>query len=78
MHRQQFDGDHLGTELANPDLLALAAAFGMDGHRADSPDDLRRVLSKAIDARVPALIDVPIGAVPDPWPVIYGQRPDFS
>ena len=67
MHRQQFEGDHHGTELTNPDMLALAAAYDMDGFRAKSPDDLRSMLSRAIDARKPALIDVPIGVTPDPW-----------
>ncbi|MGF1596309.1 MAG: thiamine pyrophosphate-dependent enzyme [Acidimicrobiales bacterium] len=70
MHKQKFDGVHHGTELTNPDLLALAAAFGMTGYRAGSPDELRSALSTAIDAREPCLIDVPIGVVPDPWAVV--------
>ena len=67
MHKEQFDGDHLGTELMNPDMLALAASYGMRGARAESPDELRTALAAAIDAREPALIDVPIPIVPDPW-----------
>lgn len=70
MHKQQFDGVHHGTELTNPDMLALAAAFGVTGYRADSPDELRSALSTAIDAREPALIDVPMGVTPDPWAVV--------
>lgn len=70
MHKQQFDGVHHGTELMNPDMLTLAAAYGMDGFRAESPDDLRSMLSKAIDARKPALIDVPMGVTPDPWEAV--------
>ncbi len=70
MHRQQFDGDHHGTELTNPDMVTLAKAFGMAGHRAESPEDFQRILSAAIDAREPALIDVPLGRLPDPWAVI--------
>ena len=73
MHRQQFDGDHLGTELTNPDMVALAAAFGMAGYRAESPDEFQRTLSAAIDAREPALIDVPLGVLPDPWDVLRKQ-----
>jgi acetolactate synthase-1/2/3 large subunit len=69
MHRQQFDGDHFGTELSNPDFGALAAAFGVDGHRAEGPEALQQVLSRAIDARRPALIEVPMPEVPDPWAV---------
>jgi acetolactate synthase-1/2/3 large subunit len=70
MHHQQFDGVHHGTELANPDMVALAAAFDMPGYRAESPDELARCLTEAIDARRPALIDVPMGVVPDPWAII--------
>ncbi|MGB5758654.1 MAG: thiamine pyrophosphate-dependent enzyme, partial [Acidimicrobiales bacterium] len=70
MHKQQFDGVHLGTELHNPDMLALAASFGMKGYRATDPEDFRRTLSTAIDAREAALIDVPIGITPDPWSVV--------
>lgn len=70
MHRQQFDGDHHGTELFNPDMLTLAQAYDMDGYRAESPADLRTMLATAIDARRPALIDVPIGVTPDPWPEV--------
>lgn len=70
MHKQQFDGDFLGTTLKNPDMLQLAAAFGMAGHRAESPEQFQSVLSAAIDAREPALIDVPLGELPDPWAVV--------
>ena len=70
MHKQQFDGVHHGTELTNPDMLALAAAFGVTGYRAESPDELRTALDTAIDAREPALIDVPMGVTPDPWSIV--------
>ena len=67
IHKQQFDGDHHGTELMNPDMLALAASYGMRRARAESPDQLRTELAAAIDAREPVLIDVPLPVVPDPW-----------
>ncbi len=70
MQKQQFDGVHLGTELKNPDLPALAAAFGMTGYRANSPDEFQTMLSTAIDANEPSLIDVPVGIMPDPWAVV--------
>lgn len=67
MHKQQFDGVFHGTTLKNPDFVALAQAFDIAGHRADSPDQLRSTLASAIDAGRPALIEVPIGETPDPW-----------
>ena len=70
MQKQQFDGVHLGTELKNPDMLALAASFGMKGYQATSPDEFQSTLANAIDANEPALIDVPIGITPDPWGIV--------
>lgn len=75
MHKQQFDGDHHGTELFNPDMVALARAYDMDGFRAESPDELRSLLAAAVDARKPALIDVPLDATPDPWGPVMRPHP---
>lgn len=76
MHKQQFDGDFHGTTLMNPDMLQLASAYGMAGYQATSPDELQQILGKAIDAREPALIDVPLDETPDPWPnVMRPHRP---
>ncbi|MDG2112976.1 MAG: thiamine pyrophosphate-binding protein [Actinomycetota bacterium] len=73
MHKNQFDGDHYGTELTNPDMVKLAEAFGMAGYRAESPEELGSTLRTAIDAREPALIGVPMGITPDPWPIIASR-----
>jgi acetolactate synthase-1/2/3 large subunit len=70
MHKAQFAGDHYGTHLKNPDMVKLAEAFGMTGYRATSPAELESALGRAIDAREPALIGVPIGETPDPWGLI--------
>ncbi len=70
MHKQQFDGDFLGTTLKNPDMVALAQSFDMKGYRAESPEEFQRTLAEAIDAREPCLIDVPLGELPDPWAVV--------
>ncbi len=72
MHTQQFDGVFHGTTLRNPDFVALAQAFDVAGHRASSPDELRSTLAGAIEAGGPALIEVPVGEMPDPWPTILG------
>jgi acetolactate synthase-1/2/3 large subunit len=73
MHKNQFDGDHYGTDLKNADMVKLADAFGITGYRAESPDELRTTLSTAIDRREPALIGVPIGITPDPWGIITAR-----
>jgi acetolactate synthase-1/2/3 large subunit len=74
MHKAQFDGVHLGTELTNPDWVALAAAFGIHGERADDAASLEAALRRCIDADRPALIEVPMPVTPDPWGLIIGPR----
>ena len=52
------------------DFVKLADAFGIVGYRARSPEELRTHLRRAIEKREIALIDVPVGALPSPWPVL--------
>jgi acetolactate synthase I/II/III large subunit len=66
----KFDGRALGTHLVNPDFVALARAFGVAGVRVDGPEGLERALTDAIAAGRPALIEVPVGDMPDPWPLL--------
>jgi len=73
MHDQQFDGVHLGTELTNPDWVALGRAFGIHSERAGDAAQLRTALARAIDADRPALIEVPMPPCPDPWRLILGN-----
>ncbi|MEM8924772.1 MAG: thiamine pyrophosphate-binding protein [Actinomycetota bacterium] len=70
MHKQQFDGVFHGTALKNPDFVALAESFDVRGMRATTPEEFRSTLSSAIDSRKAALIEVPIGEVPDPWSLV--------
>ena len=60
-HDQQegrFPGRVVGTDLRNPDLVALAESFGVLGLRADRLDDLPDVVMRAVDAKRPAVVDV--------------------
>jgi len=74
MHKAQFDGVHLGTELTNPDWVALAHAFGIHGERATDAVALEAALRRGIDADRPTLIEVPMPPTPDPWGLIIGPR----
>ena len=58
----------VATDLTNPDFVRLAESFGIAGARVDGPAALRTALERAIAAREPALIEVPVGVVPDPFP----------
>ena len=62
----QFDGHYLGSDLKNPDFMGLAKSFGILGLRSGSPAELTRHVTEAIAANSPALIEVPVGAMP-PW-----------
>jgi acetolactate synthase-1/2/3 large subunit len=67
-----FGGRLIGSELTNPDFMALAASFGIEGHRVDSPDALRAVLAGAVAPARPVLIEVTVDRSTEvsPWPYI--------
>src|SRR5467141_2869957 len=46
-----------GTELVNPDFVALARSAGMFGVRVEDPADLKRAVTEAFQHDGPALID---------------------
>jgi acetolactate synthase-1/2/3 large subunit len=60
----------IGTDLANPDFVRLAESFGIAGHRAGNPEGLRQALEKSLAGNEPALIEVPVGEMPSPWPFL--------
>ena len=69
-----YDGNIIGADLDNPDMVRLAESFGADAYRVDSPATLKPVLEKAIDNDRPAVIDVTIerGSETSPWKYILG------
>jgi len=56
----RFDRRYLAVDLVNPDFLGLAAAYGMPGVRAESPEALERAVTEALGRDLPTIIDVPI------------------
>ena len=68
----KYDSNLIGADLDNPDFVKLAESFGVAGYRVDSPDALKPVLAKAIDADKPAIIEVMIerGSETSPWKYI--------
>jgi len=60
----------IGSDLANPDFVKLGESFGILSLRAGGPEALRGALEKALAANEPALIEVPVGDMPFPWPHI--------
>ena len=68
--REWFGNRLIGSELHNPDFVALAEAFGAAGYRAETPAALGRVLERALGEQGPTLIEVPVGEMATPWPHI--------
>jgi acetolactate synthase I/II/III large subunit len=73
---QRFGNRLIGADLANPDFMDLARAFRIDGHRVRTPEELKPVLTAAVAAGRPALIEVaiPRGSEQSPWPFIHPVR----
>jgi acetolactate synthase-1/2/3 large subunit len=65
---EQFDGRIHGSELLNPDFVALAESFGVRGARATTPAELEGLLREAVGPNAePVLVDVPVGVMPSPF-----------
>jgi acetolactate synthase-1/2/3 large subunit len=64
----------IASTLVNPDIVAFAESFGCLGLRANDPHQLGDALKTAIAHDGPVVIEVPMGAVPSPWPFIVMPR----
>ncbi len=71
IQQEHFGNRLIASDLANPDFVKYAESFGATGRRARNPDELGAALKAAIAAREPALIEVPVGAMPSPWEFIH-------
>jgi acetolactate synthase-1/2/3 large subunit len=71
--RRSFNERIIGADLVNPDFVKLAESFGVDGRRAGGPEELRTQLREALAVDRPALIEVPVGEMPDIWGVLFGR-----
>jgi acetolactate synthase-1/2/3 large subunit len=67
--REKFHGRQLGTELRNPDWVALARSFGADGMKVDDIENLPAVMAEAIAHTTSAstVIAVPMDRLPSPF-----------
>jgi acetolactate synthase-1/2/3 large subunit len=66
------------TDLYNPDFQLLAKAFGVKFHSADSPQGLGAALARAAAEGGPCLIEVQVGEMPTPWPLIHPFVPHVN
>ncbi len=63
----------MGSDLENPDFVALAKSFGVKGMLARDPEELRMVLAEALALNAPVVIEVPVprGSDTSPWPFVH-------
>ena len=59
-------GGSIGADLASPDFVRLAEAYGVTALRAKEPADVGDLVREAIALGRPALIEVPVGRMPRP------------
>jgi acetolactate synthase-1/2/3 large subunit len=74
IQQEQFGNRLIACDLANPDFVKFAESFGVAGRRVTTPEALRRALRESFARREPALIEVPVGAMPSPWQFIHMPR----
>lgn len=73
--QSQTFGRNLGADLHNPDFVALARAFGVDGLRVATPAALTAAIRDAATGDRPILIEVPVGEMPGPWHLLNTISP---
>jgi acetolactate synthase I/II/III large subunit len=74
MQKQDYGNKLIATELRNPNFPKMAESYGIAGVRVTDPEGLRRELAAALKRRGPALIEVAVGEMPDPWPTLIMPR----
>jgi acetolactate synthase-1/2/3 large subunit len=65
-----YDRRYSFTELPPVDFVKIAAAYGVDGMRVDSPDGVREALSAAIDTDGPFVLDFRIEREENVFPMV--------
>jgi acetolactate synthase-1/2/3 large subunit len=74
IQRELYGNRVIASDLTNPDFVRLGESFSLLSQRATSPDELRTALARALARNEPALIEVPLGDLPGPWPYIHMPR----
>lgn len=78
IQKNVLGGKVIGSELLNPDFVALAASFGVSATRARTPDELGGTLREMLATDGPSLIEVPVGELPDFWKVLYPESSETT
>jgi acetolactate synthase I/II/III large subunit len=74
IQEQRFGNRIIAAELSNPDFVKLAEAFGIGAFRAQTAAELEDAVRSALALNAPALVHVPCGPMPSPWPMLLMPR----
>ncbi|MFO1080896.1 MAG: thiamine pyrophosphate-binding protein [Reyranellaceae bacterium] len=74
IQRKSYNERTIASDLSNPDFVKLGDSFGIAAERAGSPDELATAIGRALKRGGPALIDCPVGELPDPWTIVQVPR----
>ena len=70
IQQEQWGGREIANDLANPDFVRYAESFGVPAFRAADAAGLEARLHEAFALRGPALVHVPVDALPSHWDMI--------
>lgn len=71
-----FNHRIIASDLHNPDFVKFAESFGAQGRHAETPEQLTTQVEEALKAETPALIEVPLGVMPNPFQM-FSPPPDM-
>ena len=75
IQEENYGNRLIASDLANPDFVKFAEAFGAAGERVRSPEELRGALRRGFARRDgPTLIEMPVGPMPSPWEFIFRPK----
>ncbi|HEY3916920.1 MAG TPA: thiamine pyrophosphate-dependent enzyme [Stellaceae bacterium] len=73
--KEDYGNRVIGSDLVNPDFMKLADSFGIAHERCASAEALRPALKRAIASNAPALIECPVGEMPNPFSLLRFLTP---
>jgi len=74
IQEQRFGNRIIAADLANPDFVGVASAFGIASFRAQTPSELEHAVAAALALNTPALVHVPCGPMPSAWDMLLMPR----
>ena len=74
MQKENYGNRVIASDLRNPDFVKLAEAFGAQGIRAKTPDEVRQAIRQGFATKGPTIIEVPVGEMPSPWSISFLPR----